>query len=57
MAMEGHRPGSYLRLKLRSVPCEMVRHFDPRTPLVVGGVGADEAGVGLMQVRYIRVIG
>lgn len=51
VALEGHRPGAYLRLRFKSVPCEMVQHFDPRQPLIVGGVGPEEAGTGFLHMR------
>ncbi len=52
--MEGHRPGTYLRLRFTGVPCELMHHFDPAQPLLVGGVSASEEGVGFMQLRFKR---
>lgn len=52
--MEGHRPGTYLRLRFTGVPCELMQHFDPVQPLLVGGVSASEEGVGFMQLRFKR---
>lgn len=52
--MEGHRPGDYVRLRFRGLPCELVRHFDPRSPVLVGGLGGGEEGVGCQQVRLKR---
>jgi hypothetical protein len=52
--MEGHRPGTYLRLRFTGVPCELMQHFDPAQPLLVGGVSASEEGVGFMQLRFKR---
>ncbi len=37
IAMEGFRPGAYLRLRFTGVPCELMQHFDPAQPLLVGG--------------------
>ncbi|KAL6785735.1 hypothetical protein ACKKBF_B01435 [Auxenochlorella protothecoides x Auxenochlorella symbiontica] len=54
LAMEGHRPGDYVRLRFRGLPCELVRHFDPRSPVLVGGLGGGEEGVGCQQVRLKR---
>lgn len=51
LEMEGFRGGTYLRLELHGMPCELVRHFDPRHPLLVGGIPSAEEGVGYMQVR------
>ncbi|MCO5549447.1 hypothetical protein L7F22_002918 [Adiantum nelumboides] len=52
--MEGFKVGVYVRLELHGIPCEMVQHFDPRHPLVVGGIGPLEEGVGYIQVRLKR---
>ena len=54
IAMEGFRPGAYLRLRFTGVPCELMQHFDPAQPLLVGGVSAAEEGVGFMQLRFKR---
>ncbi|KAI5067058.1 hypothetical protein GOP47_0017586 [Adiantum capillus-veneris] len=54
LEMEGFKVGVYLRLELHGIPCEMVQHFDPRHPLVVGGIGPLEEGVGYIQVRLKR---
>ena len=35
VAMEGHRPGAYVRLRFTGVPCELVTNFDPRFPILV----------------------
>ena len=50
-AVEGYIPGSYLRLELDNVPCELVEHFDPKQPLIVGGLLASEETFGYVQVR------
>ncbi|KAG0630203.1 hypothetical protein M758_1G161900 [Ceratodon purpureus] len=52
--MEGYRGGTYLRLELHGMPCEMVQYFDPRIPLLVGGLARGEEAVGYMQVRIKR---
>lgn len=43
----------YLRLEVHDVPFEMVEHFDPCHPILVGGVGLGEENVGYMQVREL----
>jgi ribosome biogenesis protein BMS1 len=48
--MEGYRGGTYLRLELHGMPCEMVQYFDPAHPILVGGISRGEEGVGYMQV-------
>lgn len=45
-ALQGHRPGAYVRLRFSGVPCELVTNFDPRFPILVGsGWGAGQAVV------------
>ena len=52
--MQGHRPGNYVRLKFSGIPCEMVDNFDPRRPLLIGGLGRSEEKTGYMQFRLKR---
>jgi len=52
--VEGYQPGSYVRIELSSVPCEMSEHFDPTRPLVVGGLLSAEEQFGFLQVRIKR---
>lgn len=54
--MEGFRGGTYLRIELHGMPCEMVQYFDPSHPILVGGVGRGEETVGYMQVRLISKV-
>ncbi|KDP37695.1 hypothetical protein JCGZ_06352 [Jatropha curcas] len=49
--IEGFRTGTYLRLEVHNVPFEMVEHFDPCHPILVGGLGFGEENVGYMQAR------
>lgn len=52
--IEGYRAGSYVRLEIHNVPCEMVEHFDPRFPIIVGGLLAAEERFGYVTVRIKR---
>lgn len=48
--IEGFRTGTYVRLEIHQVPYEMVEYFDPRHPILVGGIAGAEENVGFMQV-------
>ncbi|GAA5962578.1 hypothetical protein JCM21900_000951 [Sporobolomyces salmonicolor] len=49
--VEGHRPGTYVRLEISGVPSEMVDNFNPRTPMIIGHLLAHEESFGYVQVR------
>ena len=52
--IEGYRAGSYVRMEIQGVPYEMMEHFDPRFPLIVGGLLAAEERFGYLTVRIKR---
>ncbi|GIL90192.1 hypothetical protein Vretimale_16386 [Volvox reticuliferus] len=54
LAMEGHRPGAYVRIRFSGLPCELVTHHDPRRPLLIGGLGQGEEKLGMMRLRFKR---
>ena len=51
---EGYTPGAYVRVELHNVPCELITHFDPRYPMILGGLLPAETRFGLIQVRIKR---
>lgn len=52
--LEGYRPGSYVRIELSDVPCEMIEYFDPHYPIIIGGLLPAEDRFGYLQVRIKR---
>jgi ribosome biogenesis protein BMS1 len=52
--IEGYRPGTYVRVEIADVPYELIEHFDPNYPLLLGGLLASEERFGFLQVRVKR---
>ena len=52
--VEGHKAGTYARIVLENVPCEFADAFNPRHPIIVGGLAATEERFGFVQVRIKR---
>lgn len=50
--LEGYRPGLYVRIELHSAPRELVDHFDPKFPLVAGGLLPSEEAMGYINLRF-----
>jgi len=52
--IEGYRAGSYVRLVFEKVPPEFIENFNPKYPLVLGGLLSSEERFGFMNVRIRR---
>ncbi|EMC96625.1 hypothetical protein BAUCODRAFT_70665 [Baudoinia panamericana UAMH 10762] len=51
---EGYKAGTYVRITLASMPHEFVENFNPRFPLLIGGLSPTEERMGFVQVRIKR---
>ncbi|KAH9826073.1 Ribosome biogenesis protein bms1 [Teratosphaeria destructans] len=51
---EGYKAGTYARITLAHVPVEFVENFNPRFPLLIGGLQPTEERMGFVQVRIKR---
>lgn len=52
--IEGYKAGSYVRLVFKNLPCEFVENFQPKYPVVVGGLLPTESRFGIMNARIRR---
>ena len=52
--VEGYKAGTYARIVLENVPCEFVSKFNPRYPIIIGGLTPTEDRFGFVQVRIKR---
>ena len=52
--VEGYKAGTYARIVLSNVPYEFATSFNPRYPLIVGGLAPTEERLGFVQVRIKR---
>ncbi|TQN71707.1 Ribosome biogenesis protein bms1, partial [Colletotrichum shisoi] len=50
-AVEGYRAGKYAKIVLEGVPAEFVTKFNPRNPIILGGLSPTEDRFGFVQVR------
>lgn len=51
---EGFKAGTYARIVLNKVPYEFARSFNPRYPVIVGGLAPTEDRFGFVQIRIKR---
>ena len=52
--VEGYKAGTYARIVLEQVPYEFAATFNPRFPVIVGGLAPTEDRFGFVQVRIKR---
>jgi ribosome biogenesis protein BMS1 len=52
--VEGFRAGQYGKIVLENIPSEFVTNFQPKTPVLIGGLSATEDRFGFVQVRIKR---
>jgi ribosome biogenesis protein BMS1 len=52
--VEGFKAGQYGKLVIEGVPAEFVNRFNPKMPIIVGGLTATEDRFGFVQVRIKR---
>ena len=52
--IEGYKAGTYARIVLEQVPHEFADTFNPRFPIIVGGLAPIEDRFGYLQVRIKR---
>ncbi|KAL9594781.1 MAG: hypothetical protein Q9219_006840 [cf. Caloplaca sp. 3 TL-2023] len=52
--VEGHKAGTYARIVLENVPYEFNHTFNPRFPILIGGLAPTEDRFGFVQIRIKR---
>ncbi|KAH8809173.1 hypothetical protein F5884DRAFT_706427 [Xylogone sp. PMI_703] len=52
--VEGYKAGQYAKIIIEGVAAEFVTKFNPRTPIIVGGLSPTEDRFGFVQVRIKR---
>ena len=52
--VEGYKPGTYARIVLEKVPYEFAAKFNPKFPVIIGGLAPTEDRFGFVQVRIKR---
>ncbi|KAJ9652075.1 Glycoside hydrolase 2 (Mannanase, beta-galactosidase) [Neophaeococcomyces mojaviensis] len=51
---EGFKAGTYARVVLDNVPYEFSKSFNPRVPVIIGGLAPTEERMGFVQIRIKR---
>ncbi|CAI5758512.1 unnamed protein product [Candida verbasci] len=54
MKVEGYKAGSYVKITFINLPCEFINNFNPKFPLVLGGLLSTELRFGVMNARIRR---
>lgn len=49
---EGYRQGAYCRIRIEGIPSSFLTSFDPKMPLVLGGLTPQETQFGLTRCRF-----
>lgn len=49
---EGYRQGIYCRVRIDGVPAEFVESFNPKFPVVIGGLTPQETNLGFVRCRF-----
>ena len=52
--VEGYKAGTYARIVLKKVPYEFAATFNPRFPIIIGGLAPTEDRFGFVQIRIKR---
>ncbi|KAF2435477.1 DUF663-domain-containing protein [Tothia fuscella] len=52
--VEGYKAGTYARIVLENVPYEFSAAFNPRFPIIIGGLTPTEERLGFVQIRIKR---
>lgn len=52
--IEGFRAGSYVRIVFDDVPMEFIENFEPRFPIIMGGLLPTELKFGIVKARLRR---
>ncbi|KAG0669810.1 Glycoside hydrolase 2 (Mannanase, beta-galactosidase) [Maudiozyma exigua] len=52
--IEGYKAGSYVRIVFDDIPMEFIENFDPRFPIIMGGLLPTELKFGIVKGRLRR---